>query len=251
MVLSGQLTERDSILRVNAEQMNYFLHPIVIEGKNIDGIILGTGLETTMGSVSGKVVFTGADALSYRAEGISTIFVCNAASTGDVESIEAANGVLIMHGGVTSAVVDMARSMDKTVITGAANCGMSVDMDQEVVYDGMENICIIKGQEITLDGPTGHILNGNVASTPTGTQSDFRTLMRWTDKYRRMPLFLGASSGNEVYRSLELRSDGVGLFGIEGLFADPVRLQSLQGYLLADSEYVLVDYSAPVITFFL
>jgi hypothetical protein len=79
---------------------------------------------------------------------------------------------------------------------------------------------------ITLDGPTGSIVDGNVVTIPTGIhnkssrscdvlggiQSDFRTLMRWSDQYRRSvpensgliflrtPLMVHAKSWNDVYR---------------------------------------------------
>lgn len=67
------------------------------------------------------------------------------------------------------------------MILGAASCGMSVDLENECVYDGTGKLCISKNQvihyyviflicleEITLDGSTGHILDGNVVSTPSG-----------------------------------------------------------------------------------
>lgn len=110
--------------------------------------------------------------------------------------------------GITNPVLDVARSLDKTVITGrisfncsnrlgAASGGLSIDYNRECVYDDSGKTCIEKGQLITLDGSTGNIIDGNVVSVPSGLglshfpilsqgiQSDFRTLLRWTDKYRR------------------------------------------------------------------
>ena len=46
---------------------------------------------------------------------------------------------------------------------------MTFDLENKCVYDGLGTVCIQNGQEITLDGPTGFILRGNVISVPTGS----------------------------------------------------------------------------------
>lgn len=51
-----------------------------------------------------------------------------------------------------------------------------------------------------------------------------------------MPVFLSTSSLNEISRSMDLRSNGLGLFQIEGLLVDPIQIQDIQGYFLADSD---------------
>lgn len=82
--------------------------------------------------------------------------------------------------GVTNPILDVARLLDKTVITGdfalvqlnyllgAACGGLSIDCQRECVYDGSGKTCIEKGQTITLDGATGNIIDGSVVSIPTG-----------------------------------------------------------------------------------
>jgi pyruvate, orthophosphate dikinase len=264
LALTGHLTERQSILRIDAQQMDYFLNPTMSQETDVSKSVIGTGLASTIGSAAGKAVFRSADAIAFRDQGVPTILICDDGSTEDATVVKMAAGMLLMHGGVTNSIVDLARSYDKTVITGAAKSGLAIDYNRECVYDDSGKVCIEKGQLITLDGPTGSIVDGNVVSVPTGhslsphlpqfshsithlslsvgIQSDFRTMLRWTDQYRRTPLMVHAKTWNEVYRSLELRPSGVGLMEMESFFCDPDRLRTFQGYLFSESEQTRKEF---------
>jgi len=168
MVRSLQLTEREAILRVDPKMMTYFMHPkIDPQQDTYEELVLGYGFPTTSGAVTGLAVFTETDVIRLTGEGKPVILIRNESSPDDISGINLASGVLTLHGGVTSAAPELARSMDKTAITGAASSGLELDLQNECVYNDSGNICIRKEEEITLDGATGRILKGDIAMIPT------------------------------------------------------------------------------------
>mmetsp|Transcript_8151 Transcript_8151/g.12169 ORF Transcript_8151/g.12169 Transcript_8151/m.12169 type:complete len:747 (-) Transcript_8151:392-2632(-) len=242
MVQNLQLTEREALMRVDPKMMSYFTHP-QIDPQLItsEDLVLGHGIPTTSGAVSGLAVFNEDDVVRLSREGKSTILIRNESSADDILAINVSNGVLTMHGGVTSVAHELARSMGKTAISAASNCGMELDLEGECVYDSEGEVCIRKEQEITLDGSTGKILNGCSATVPIGAKLAFKSLTNWADQYRRMSLYATVDSAAEAFKAIELRPDGIGLFQTETIFQDTKCHDLANLYFLSSSKSMKED----------
>jgi len=237
MARHQQITEREAIMRVDASQMSFFLNPTIEEGAaEMTDDILGVGVQSTAGAVTGFAVFSEEDAAGFRKSGKDPILVRRESSAEDVAGIAVSVGVLTMHGGITSAGAEIARSMDKTVITGAAECGMTLDEEAECVLDSAGEVCIVKGQEITLDGRTGRVIKGRAPCAPAGTTADFKTLMRWSDKHRRTSVYATVESIKDAERAMQLRPDGVGICRTEMMLLNGECEDLMQKYFDASPE---------------
>jgi pyruvate, orthophosphate dikinase len=126
MAKSGKINIRQCLLRLKPKQMNYFLKPMVASSGNAN--VLGCGTQVTQGLATGRAVFTGDDALDCFNDGVPVILICNEPSPNDISGINIAEGVLAMHGGISSVLVDLARQMGKCVVTGVLHCFINFDL---------------------------------------------------------------------------------------------------------------------------
>lgn len=176
MVNEGLITERDSLLGVNALQMDYFLKPVVhphLDPDTLSEKLLGTGLPgVSSGAVTGEAVFTEEAAEQCYRDGRPCILIRNDASAADLHGIAAADGIICLEGGASSYLVEICRPMNRTCVVGAKLSGLSLvkreanTESQEAsswgVYDNFWKLTIVEGQIITLDGSTGRIFDGPV-----------------------------------------------------------------------------------------
>ena len=106
---------------------------------------------------------------------------------------QASDGVLTCKGGLTSHAAIVMRNMGKSAVVGAKN--ISIDLDKGLMYCGRDGKMKIKrGDIITIDGSTGSIYSGAVPTVPAGEDEDFRTILRWADKYKRLKVFANAET---------------------------------------------------------
>ena len=107
MVKEGLINQREAINRISANQMDFFLHPMIdptIKQTGLPGIqslIIGKGLAASPGAAVGAICFNNNDAKELSQKGQSVILVRVQTSADDVIGLHAAAGVLTMRGGMT------------------------------------------------------------------------------------------------------------------------------------------------------
>jgi len=109
MVAEGLISQRDAVLRVDAEQLDQLLHPVIDPGARAEQI--ATGLPASPGAASGQAVFDPDVAEQRAAEGIRVILVRDETTPEDFHGIVAARAVLTARGGMTSHAAVVARGM--------------------------------------------------------------------------------------------------------------------------------------------
>src|SRR5438309_3770814 len=117
MVKEGLLTTLEALLRVEPEQLNQLLHPVLDESKPLK--VLAKGLPASPGAAVGRVVFTADDAV---AKGKTQPVVLVRAETvpDDIHGMEVAVGILTSRGGMTSHAAVVTRGMGKSCVAGCA-----------------------------------------------------------------------------------------------------------------------------------
>ncbi len=227
MVNEEIISVEQAITRIDANSLDQLLHPTLDpKAKNI---VLTKGLPASPGAASGKVVFSPKDAEKKSKEN-KVILVRNETSPEDISGMSVAQGVLTVHGGMTSHAAVVARGMGKPCITGASQ--IDIDFENEEMKIG-ENI-IKAGDMITINGSNGEILQGSVPTIASSLSSDFDQIMLWADNLRKLKIRTNADNPHDAKVAREFGAEGIGLCRTEHMFFGPERLIAIREMILAN-----------------
>jgi pyruvate,orthophosphate dikinase len=230
MVEEGLIDEATAIRRIDPMALDQLLHPTLDPDAPRD--VLGKGLPASPGAASGAVVLD-ADTAERRAErGEAVILVRVETSPEDIHGMHAARGVLTARGGMTSHAAVVARGMGRPCVSGAS--AISIDMPSRTLKIG--NRDLKEGDVITLDGATGEIMAGEVATIEPELVGHFGTLMAWADGHRRMKVRANAETPNDCRTARQFGAEGVGLCRTEHMFFDAGRISAVRQMILAEDE---------------
>jgi pyruvate,orthophosphate dikinase len=227
MVAEGVIGRETAVLRVDPNQLDQLLHPMV--DPDADVTVLTTGLPASPGAAAGRVVLDPDDATESAANGDAVILVRHETSPDDFHGMVAAVAILTARGGMTSHAAVVARGMGKPCVVGADE--ISLDYDQGYFYvNGRE---VRRGDWITLDGASGQILLGQVPTRQPELGEEFHTLMGWADGLRRLRVRANADTGPDAEMALRFGAEGIGLCRTEHMFFGDVRLAIMREMILA------------------
>jgi pyruvate,orthophosphate dikinase len=146
--------------------------------------------------------------------------------------MHAARGILTARGGMTSHAAVVARGMGRPCVSGAS--GLSIDMGSRTLRIG--NRELKEGDVLTLDGASGEIMLGEVATIEPELVGDFGTLMVWADKHRRMKVRTNAETPADCRMARQFGAEGIGLCRTEHMFFDAARISAVRQMILAEDE---------------
>jgi pyruvate,orthophosphate dikinase len=133
---------------------------------------------------------------------------------------------------MTSHAAVVARGMGRPCVSGAS--AISIDMPSRTLKIG--NRDLKEGDVITLDGATGEIMAGEVATIEPELVGHFGTLMAWADGHRRMKVRANAETPNDCRTARQFGAEGVGLCRTEHMFFDAGRISAVRQMILAEDE---------------
>jgi len=226
MVDEGLISREEAVARIDPAQLDQLLHPMIDPGAELD--VAATGLNASPGAASGGIVFD-ADSAVERAKNGPVILVRWETTPDDIHGMIAAQGILTVHGGMTSHAAVVARGMGKPCVAGC----------EDLVIDG--KIATIAGRKlgegdvITIDGGSGRVYLGEVPLVPPSLNEDFETILRWADDLRRLEVRANADNPEDAARAREFGAQGIGLCRTEHMFFGE-RLPVVQEMILADTE---------------
>ncbi len=230
MVDEGLIDEATAIRRIDPMALDQLLHPTLDPQAARD--VLGTGLPASPGAASGAIVLDADTAERRAALGEAVILVRVETSPEDIHGMHAAKGVLTARGGMTSHAAVVARGMGRPCVSGAS-C-VSIDMAARTLKVGAR--ALSEGDIITLDGSTGQIMAGKVATIEPELVGHFGTLMEWADKHRRMKVRTNAETPEDCRVARQFGAEGVGLCRTEHMFFDEKRISAVRQMILAEDE---------------
>ena len=144
------------------------------------------------------------------------------------------NGLLLLQGGITSHGAVVMRSLDKSAVVGFT--GLSIDETEELLTCTADStISIHKGDIITIDGSSGTVYLGEMPTLACGLDENFRTIMHWADKYKRMHVFADVDSLESVLRAKDMGAEGIGLFVTERMFCKEECIHLFRHMILTDN----------------
>src|SRR5579871_899205 len=148
MVEEGLITPEEALMRVEPEQLNQLLHPVLDESKPLN--VIAKGLPASPGAAVGRVVFTADDAVA-KGKSEPVILVRAETVPDDIHGMEVAAGILTSRGGMTSHAAVVTRGMGKCCVAGCAEA--EVDEKKKVLKIGKHTLK--EGDWLSLDGSTG------------------------------------------------------------------------------------------------
>ncbi len=230
MANEGLITREEAIMRVEPAALDQLLHPTLDPNATRD--VLTKGLPASPGAASGTVVFDADTAEKKAADNIAVILVRTETSPEDIHGMHAARGILTARGGMTSHAAVVARGMGRPCVSGAGT--LSIDAKAKVMRCGGREVK--EGDLLTIDGTTGEVMIGAVATVQPELSGDFATLMEWADGVRRLKVRANAETPEDCRVAREFGAEGVGLCRTEHMFFESSRITNVRQMILATDE---------------
>ncbi len=228
MVREGLIDTKTAVKRVEPAHLDQLLHPQIDPKSGATPV--AKGLPASPGAASGKVVFTAGDAVSWAEKGEDVVLIRNETSPDDIDGMHSARAVVTARGGMTSHAAVVARGMGKSCVVG---CGaLSIDYTSKTISVGGKSIG--EGDFVTVDGTTGNVYAGKVATVEASMTGDFSEFMKWADEARTIGVRANADTPEDAATARRFGAEGIGLTRTEHMFFGEERLPVVQEMILAE-----------------
>ena len=228
MVKEGLIDKKTAILRIDPQQIDQLLHPMIDPKAKIS--VIAKGLPASPGAAVGKVVFTADEAEKAAERGEKVILVRTETSPEDIGGMHAAQGILTARGGMTSHAAVVARGMGKCCVAG---CG-AININESQRYFTVNTFNIKEGDYLTLNGTTGEVILGEAPLITPELTGDFGIFMKWADGFRKIGVRTNADTPHDAAVARDFGAQGIGLCRTEHMFFEPERIIAVREMILAD-----------------
>ena len=243
----GLLDEAAALMRIPADSIDSLLAPTFETRALAKASPVARGLPAGPGAASGRIVFTPEDAARLASEGERLILCRTKTSPEDLKGMLAAEGILTTRGGVSSHAALVARQLGKVCVCGAS----------DIVIDYAEGTLTTPGRvlragdAISLDGTTGAVYAGEIATSPSEVRRVlggdmnpedstwyrlYQTVMAWADAQRRVAVRANADTPAMARDAIRYGAEGIGLCRTEHMFFESDRIDAMRQMILAGDE---------------
>ncbi len=230
MVDEGLITRDEAVMRIEPNQLEHLLHPqFDPEAKKN---VVAKGLPASPGAATGRVVFHADEAEEWVERGEKVILVRIETSPEDIGGMHVANGILTSRGGMTSHAAVVARGMGTCCVAGVGVLNISYSNREIRIGD----LVIKEGDNISLNGTTGEVMTGKVATIESELSGNFGRLMEWADGIRKLNVRTNADTPNDSEVARNFGAEGIGLCRTEHMFFEGDRIKAVREMILADDE---------------
>ncbi|MDR0394526.1 MAG: pyruvate, phosphate dikinase, partial [Tannerella sp.] len=231
LLRQGMIDEKTAIMRVEPNKLDELLHPIFDKAALKKARVLTKGLAASPGAACGKIVFSADDASIRAGKGERVIMVRVETSPEDLAGMAAAEGILTARGGMTSHAAVVARGMGKCCVSGAGE--LVIDYAAKRLRVG--GVILEEGDFISLNGSTGEVYLGAVATKEAELDADFSELMNLCDKYTRLVVRTNADTPYDAKIAREFGAVGIGLCRTEHMFFEGEKIRAMREMILAET----------------
>ncbi len=230
LVAEGVIERDEAVQRINAGQLDQLMHPAIDPGADYE--VLARGLNASPGAAVGRAVFDADTAEARGRAGEPVILVRWETTPDDIHGVIQAQGVLTAHGGMTSHAAVVARGMGKPCVCGVE----ALQIDAAERRFAINGTTVSEGDEISIDGSRGLVINGAVPLVPPQMTDDFAAVTAWADDARRLGVRANADTPEDARRAREFGAQGIGLCRTEHMFFGDDRLPVMREMILARDE---------------
>jgi len=231
MVEEGKISKEEAVMRIEPTQLDQLLHPNFDKTALANAKAIAKGLPASPGAASGKAYFTAEEAVHAAKNGEKVILVRLETSPEDIEGMAESQGILTARGGRTSHAAVVARGMGKCCVAGCEEIKVD-EHNKKFTVNGKE---YKEGDYISLDGSTGTVYEGVIATKAPEMSGHFGTLMQWADDLRRMKVRTNADTPNDAIQAVKFGAEGIGLCRTEHMFFNEDRIPAIREMIVAET----------------
>ena len=231
LVEAGIRTKEEALMGIDPRSMNEVLHPMV--DPKAEREVLASGISSSPGAATGKIVFTANAAQARAAREEPCILVRVETSPEDVRGMHSAQAVLTAKGGRDSHAAVVARTIGVPCIVGVSE--MKVDVRGKVLtLPG--GVVLRAGDTITVDAGAGEVLLGSPKLVQPNLGGAFHKFMTWADEFRVLGVRANADTPQDARMARDFNVDGIGLVRTEHMFFEAGRLNVMRELIFADTD---------------
>ncbi|MCC6491539.1 MAG: pyruvate, phosphate dikinase [Pirellulales bacterium] len=235
LVKEGLIDEKTAVQRIPAGDLTQLLLPSFAPAAKAtakkEGRLLATGLPASPGAAVGKLAFTAAEAVERTHAGEKVLLVRKETNPEDIDGMHLAAGILTSTGGMTSHAAVVARGWGRCCVAGAG----AIHIDEKGRKIKVGNKTFTHADTLSIDGSTGEVMEGEIATQEPKLSGDFETVMKWADKYRTLRVRTNADTPADAKRAREYGAEGIGLCRTEHMFFEGDRILAMRAMILADN----------------
>ena len=223
----GSIDEKEALLRIEPNKLDELLHPVFDPKALKKANVIAQGLPASPGAATGQIVFFADEANKYK----NTILTRIETSPEDLEGMNIAKGILTARGGMTSHAAVVARGMGKCCVSGAGALKINYK-NRTLTVQGHE---YHEGDWISLNGSTGNIIEGKVATIEPELSGEFAEIMELSAKYSKMKVRTNADTPKDAKVARGFGAQGIGLTRTEHMFFEVDRIKAMREMILAET----------------
>lgn len=243
MMEEGLISKEEAVGRVTPKQIEQLLHPRIDPKAKIK--VLAKGINASPGAASGMVVFDAEQAKEWAEEGKKIILVRPETNPDDVPGMLVSEGVLTARGGMTSHAAVVARGLGKPCVAGCEKLQIDLKRHQFEV----NGVKVKEGDIISINGGTGEVILGKVSLVPPKLTGEFKKLLNFADKIRRLGVWANADNPKDAKKAREFGAEGIGLCRTEHMFFGPKRRALVQKMIMAKTKEAREKYLEKLLPF--
>lgn len=228
----GLIDRETAVMRIEPSQIDQLLHPRFDEEALKKAQLITSGLPASPGAACGAVCFDAKTAEEASQRGEKVVLVRQETSPEDLAGMVAAEGIMTSRGGMTSHAAVVARGMGKCCVAGCAQ----VIVDEAAKMMKTDKVTIGEGDYISIDGNTGNVYKGRLATVDPELSGDFARVMEWADDIRTMKVRTNADNPRDARQAVEFGAEGIGLCRTEHMFFDENRIIDMRKMILASDK---------------
>jgi pyruvate, orthophosphate dikinase len=232
MVKEGLIDEKTAVKRIPAGDLTQLLLPSFSTVAKNAAEVLTVGLPASPGAAVGKLAFTASEAVERAAAGEHVLLVRKETNPEDIDGMHIASGILTSTGGMTSHAAVVARGWGRCCVAGAGE----IEIDEKARKIKVKGKTFNHNDVLSIDGSTGEVMVGAVATQAPRMTGDFSTVMGWADKYRTLKVRTNADTPADAKKAREYGAEGIGLTRTEHMFFEGDRIMAMREMILADNE---------------
>src|SRR5579885_718820 len=237
MVEEGLISKSEAVLRVDPQQLDQLLHPVLDPASKKALQLIAKGLPASPGAAVGTIVFT-ADHAEEASKKAPVILVRAETVPDDIHGMEVAKGILTSRGGMTSHAAVVARGMGTPCVAGAGAIEVNEHKKEMTVAVNGRKLVLKEGDWLSLDGSTGEVFEGRANTIEADPSSGIlATFMGWADEFRGK---FGVRANADIPRDAKVArrfgAEGIGLCRTEHMFFAEDRIPHMQAMILARDE---------------
>ncbi len=232
MVKEELIDEKAALKRIPANDLTQLLLPSFDPAAKKTAEVLTTGLPASPGAAVGKLAFTADEAVQRTKDGEAVLLVRKETSPEDVDGMHSAVGILTSTGGMTSHAAVVARGWGRCCVAGAG----AIQIDEKGRKIKVGGKTFTHKDTLSLDGSTGQVMAGAVATEEPKLSGDFGRVMKWADQYRTLKIRTNADTPGDAQRARDFGAEGIGLCRTEHMFFEGDRIKAMREMILAETE---------------